>query len=110
MVELLRSGLDMFLCSQAWGSLTKLGKKDEPLIVGTGNAGFMDHKDIWQNSQDQEEIHKNNSETVLKSALVEEHFPVLPQAHSSQTSCGFLGYHSLFLWSFLHSKLSGILF
>lgn len=97
LVELLRLELDMFLCSQTWRSLTKLGKTGEPLIVGTGNAGFMDHKDIWQNSQDEEEIQKNNSVTVLKSALVEEHFPVLPQAHSSQIICGFPGYHFLFL-------------
>lgn len=52
LVALLRLGLDMFLCSQTWGSLTKLGKKDETQIVGIGNAGFMDHKDIWQSSQD----------------------------------------------------------
>lgn len=52
LVALLMLGLDMFLCSQTWGSLTKLGKKDETQIVGIGNAGFMDHKDIWQSSQD----------------------------------------------------------
>lgn len=65
----------MFLCSQTWGRLTKLEKEDEPLIVGTGNAGFTDLRDICQNSQDEGETHKRNSVIVLKSALVEETLP-----------------------------------
>lgn len=53
---------------RARGRLTKLGKKDVPLIMDAKNAEFAGHKDIWQDSKDNEETNKAKSAIVLKSA------------------------------------------
>lgn len=46
-----------------------MGGKDVPLIVGTENAEFTGHKDIYLNFQDEKETNKVNPASVLKSAL-----------------------------------------
>lgn len=65
-------GLTCFSDLRPRGRLRKLGEKHVLLIVGTKNARFRGHKDIWQKSQDKEETNKTNSATVLKSALTEQ--------------------------------------
>lgn len=44
--------------------LTNPGEKDVPLI-DTKNAGFMGHKDTWQNLKEKEETNKDISSTEL---------------------------------------------
>lgn len=53
-VALLRLSLDMLHDLEPRGSLTKPGEKDVQMMVDTGNAQLMGHKDIWQNCQAEE--------------------------------------------------------